>query len=84
MEPCLFRHGKWINRLKMQVRYGICASMEPCLFRHGKDNPTPAFCVQIANASMEPCLFRHGKTEQPTGWPTEPPSFNGAMSFQTW
>ena len=34
MEPCLFRHGKYVAGEERTIV--VEASMEPCLFRHGK------------------------------------------------
>ena len=39
---------------------------------------------KVTNASMEPCLFRHGKEKEAQIKEIDTPSFNGAMSFQTW
>ena len=81
MEPCLFRHGKWMS---WEISKSILwASMEPCLFRHGKP-PEDVDPLDVVDASMEPCLFRHGKDDYSTECEVVPICFNGAMSFQTW
>ncbi|CVK34506.1 protein of unknown function [Methanoculleus bourgensis] len=82
MEPCLFRHGKTVIFLLMNLRK--CKLQWSHVFSDMVRLQSTNCTDRRITASMEPCLFRHGKPASLESREAAQTSFNGAMSFQTW
>ena len=82
MEPCLFRHGKFLSF--GDVISQTIASMEPCLFRHGKEADRLVVLEGLQKLQWSHVFSDMVRRRWGHEYLQRAVCFNGAMSFQTW